>query len=56
MSKEIWSNDSEWKKSSDDWVKTMEESAKNKELFLYFFSRFIKLNIPNNSRANNGIS
>ena len=39
MSKEIWSNDSEWKKSTDDRVKTMEESAKNKELYQQYASK-----------------
>ena len=39
MSKNPWSNDSEWKKSSDDWVKTMEESAKNKELYQQYASK-----------------
>ena len=39
MSIKICSTDSEWKKSSDDWVKTMEESAKNKELYQQYASK-----------------
>ena len=39
MSRKIWSNDSEWKKSSDDWVKTMEDSKKNKELYQQYASK-----------------
>ena len=30
MSRKIWSNDSEWKKSSDEWVATMDESRRRK--------------------------
>ena len=30
MSRKIWSNDSQWKKSSDEWVATMDESRRRK--------------------------
>ena len=39
MSRELWSNDSEWKKHSDEWVKTMEQSKENKELYQEYVNK-----------------